>query len=151
MRQDGTTFSKCIIFLLKCCVHSSDSVGDENVLKGNGQTSHQGSSLCETRGGRGISANPSAVTIWSQHLAPVSKCAPHIVTGGVSHWVTSYMECRVVVPPSLRSAAAEVGSPAHGHTEHTGSSTPFSVPHFLGSFTFSVSQSHLLLFWHMLV
>lgn len=22
--------------------------------------------------------------LWSQHLAPVSKCAPHIVTGGVS-------------------------------------------------------------------
>lgn len=49
------------------------------------------------------------------------------------YWVTSYMECRVVVPPSLCSAAAEVGSPAHGHTEHTGSSIPFSVPHFLGS------------------
>lgn len=45
--------------------------------------SHRDSSLCETHGGGGIRANPSAVTVWSQHLAPV-KCVPHIVIGGVS-------------------------------------------------------------------
>lgn len=42
-------------------------------------------------------------------------------------WAASYMECRVVVPLSLCSVAVEVGSPAHGHTEHTGPSTPFPV------------------------
>lgn len=55
-----------------------------NVLKGNGQIFHTGVPASGTHRDRGISANPSAVTVWFQHLAPVSKCAPHIVTGGVS-------------------------------------------------------------------
>lgn len=65
--------------------------------------------------------------------------------------VSSYMECRVMVPPSLFSAAVEVGSPVHGHRTHKPKHTFLHGSHFLGGFMFSVSQSHLLLFGHMLV
>lgn len=140
MRQNGTTFSEFIIFLLKCCVHSSDSVGDENVLKGNGQIFHTGvkASVKPTGTEGSVLTQVQLLSGSSTWLLLVSVLLTLSLVVSL-YWMASYMECRVVVPPSLCSAAVEVGSPARTYRlKHTfpGASLPreFYILSFSESF-----------------
>lgn len=104
-------------FPTECCVHSSDSVGDENVLKGNGQIFHTGvpASVKPTGAEGSVLTQVQLLSSPSTWLLLVSVLLTLSLVVSL-YWMASYMECRVAVPPSLCSAAVEVGSPAHGYT-----------------------------------